>query len=136
MFMTPAILFANQATELIGSLLVYALFTIGPAMALLWLMYYLLSLPMRRQENARYFLDLVTTALGEGKPLEQTLIEISNTRDMSPGVRFHLVAAHLENGLRLGQALEKVSALFAAASRGAAARGRGNGRYPKSAPGV
>ena len=108
MFMTVPILFGNQLLELVGSLIVYVLLTIGPVMSLLWLMYYLLSLPMRRQERARYFLDLLGMALRDGKPIEQTLIEISNTRDTSPGIRFHLVAAHLENGLRLGQALEKV----------------------------
>jgi type II secretory pathway component PulF len=108
MFMTVPILFGNQLPELLGSLIVYFLFTIGPAMSLLWLMYYLLSLPMRRQERARYFLDLLSMALRDGKPIEQTLIEISNTRDTSPGILFHLVAAHLENGLRLGQAIEKV----------------------------
>src|SRR6185437_11595469 len=56
----------------------------------------------------RFFLDLLTTALREGKPLELTLIEISNTRDRSPDVRFHLLAAYLEKGLRLGESLRKV----------------------------
>jgi type II secretory pathway component PulF len=53
-------------------------------------------------------LDLLVTTLRMGKPLEQSLIEIANSRDRSPGVRFHLVAAHLENGLRLGEALRNV----------------------------
>jgi type II secretory pathway component PulF len=63
---------------------------------------------MRRQERARFFLDLLATILREGRPMEQSLIEISNSRDKSPGLRFHLVAAYLEKGLSLGEALKKV----------------------------
>jgi type II secretory pathway component PulF len=91
-----------------GSLFLYVLFTALPATGLAWLIYYLLSLPMRRQERARFFLDLIGIALRQGKPIEQTLIEISNSQDRSPGLRFHLVAAHVEKGLRLGEALKSV----------------------------
>ena len=55
-------------------------------------------------------MDLLTSTLRQGRPLEQSLVEISNSRDSSPGVRFHLVAAYLEKGLRLGEALEKAQA--------------------------
>jgi len=108
MHTTIPILFADDLLLVVGSLLLYFLFTIVPLLLLAWLIYYLLSLPMRRQERARFFLDLVATALREGKPIEQTIIDISNTGDTSPGLRFHLVAAYLERGLRLGEALEKV----------------------------
>jgi len=101
-------MFADGLPLFLASLLCYFLFTIVPVVGLAWLIYYLLSLPMRRQERARFFLDLVATALREGKPIEQTLIDIANTRDRSPGLRFHLVAAYLEGGLRLGEALKKV----------------------------
>jgi len=101
-------MFADSLPLVLASLLCYVLFTVVPLVGLAWLIYYLLSLPMRRQERARFFLDLVATALREGKPIEQTLIEIANTRDRSPGLRFHLVAAYLEGGLRLGEALKKV----------------------------
>src|SRR5438067_2244870 len=105
---TIPILFADDLPLLLGSLLLYFLFTVLPLIGVAWLIFYLLSLPMRRQERARFFLDLVATALHEGKPIEQTLIDISNTNDRSPGLRFHLVAAYLERGLRLGEALKKV----------------------------
>ena len=108
MCMTIPILFANELPEAFAVLVCYFLFAVLPMMALAWLVYYLLSLPMRRQERARFFLDLVATALREGRPIEQTLIEIANSRDRSPGLRFHLVAAHLEKGLKLSEALERV----------------------------
>jgi len=79
-----------------------------PLAALASLAYYIVSLPLRRQERARFFLDLVETGLQEGRNLEQTLIAISHLHDPSLGVRFHLLAAYLEKGLRLEEALEKV----------------------------
>ena len=108
MFMTTPILFANDLPELAGVLICYIVFVVGPFVLLAWIVYYLLSVPMRRQERARFFLDLLATLLRQGKPLEPTLIEIANSRDRSPGMRFHLVAAHLERGARLGEALENV----------------------------
>lgn len=108
MLMNMPVLFATDWPGLIAFLLVYALLAVVPLLLLIWLLYCLLSLPMRRQERARFFLDLLSTIIREGKPLEQTLIEISNSRDKAPGWRFHLVAGYLERGLRLGEALKKV----------------------------
>lgn len=108
MCVTSPILFASDLPGLAGALLVYALCAVLPLVLLAWLFYYLLSLPMRRQERGRFFLDLLATILSEGKPLEQSLIEISNNREKAPGLRFHLVAGYLERGLRLGEALKKV----------------------------
>src|SRR5689334_19156154 len=108
MCMTIPILFADEFPLFVGSLLLYILFTVVPVTVVAWVIYYLLSLPMRRQERARFFLDLINIALRQGKPIEQTIVEISNSQDTSPGLRFHLVAAQIENGLRLGDALKKV----------------------------
>ena len=96
------------AMAMLFSLLCYALFVLLPLCLLAWLIYYLLSLPLRRQERARLFVDLLETSLKQGRPVEQTLVDIANSGDTVMGVRFHLLAAHIENGLRLGQALEKV----------------------------
>jgi general secretion pathway protein F len=108
MFVTTHILFANDFPEVVVGLFLYFLFAVTPIVLLAWLIYYLLSLPMRRQERARFFLDLLASTLRMDRPLEQSLIEISKSGDRSPGMRFHLVAAHLESGLRLGDALKKV----------------------------
>ena len=112
----------------LGSLMLYVLFTVVPVTGLAWLIYHLLSLPMRRQERARFFLDLVAIALREGKPIEQTIIAISNTGDRAPGLRFHLLAAYLEKQLRLGDALKRVPRFLSAFLSGSlahAAPGRG-----------
>ena len=79
---------------------------------ILSLFHFLLSLPMRRAERARMILDLLETALQHGEPVEQALISISNSREQSVGVRFHLFVAWLEKGLRLNEAFAKVPRLL------------------------
>jgi type II secretory pathway component PulF len=79
-----------------------------PVALVLWPVYFLITLPLRRQERARFFLDLVETGLKEGRAVEPFIVAASGCRDRSVGVRFHLLAAYLENGWRLGQALERV----------------------------
>jgi len=97
-----------------GSLLLYLICFVVPLAALAALMHTLLSLPLRRRERARFFLDLLETALAQGRSVEPTLAAMAESRDRAMGVRFHLLAAHLENGLRLGAALEKVPRLLPA----------------------
>lgn len=70
--------------------------------------HFLLTLPMRRAERTRLFLDLIEASIKQGRPIEESLISVSQTRDMSMGVRFHLLAAWIEQNLTLGDALAKV----------------------------
>jgi type II secretory pathway component PulF len=79
-----------------------------PLYALAYLVYFILGLPLRRQERARLFLDLVATGLADGRSIEHTIISISQSHDRSVGVRFHLLAAYLQSKWNLGQALEKI----------------------------
>ena len=72
------------------------------------LMHFLLSLPMQRRDRARFFLDVLETALDRGQPIEPAILSAAESRDRVMGVRFYMVAAHLEDGVRLGEALEKV----------------------------
>jgi len=74
----------------------------------LYLAYYLITLPLRRAERARMFLDLVDTTVRQGRPLEETIISLANSRDESMGLPFHLLAAWLEQGLPLDEALARV----------------------------
>jgi type II secretory pathway component PulF len=74
----------------------------------LYLMHIVLSLPLRRAERARFFLDLVETAVKKGQSIEETIVSLSNNHDLSMGVRFHLLAAWIEQGLSLSEALVKV----------------------------
>ncbi|EEF57059.1 type II secretion system F family protein [Pedosphaera parvula] len=98
--------------KLILGAILWFLFWLAPLCALLFTGYVCFSLPLKRQERARFFLDLLDTALREGKRVENVLISISESRDRSMGVRFHLLAAYLETGMRLGEALDKVPRLL------------------------
>jgi len=85
------------------------LFPVGAAAAAV---YYLNSRPLRRQEAARFLLDLIESAARQGQSIEQHIISLARSRDASPGIRFHLLAAYLERGLGLIPALEKVPELL------------------------
>jgi type II secretory pathway component PulF len=98
--------------RIVGSLLLYIVIFVLPLAALAALLHVLLSVPLRRRERARFFLDLLETALAGGRPVEPTLAAMAESRDRSMGVRFHLLAAHLGNGRRLGDALEEVPRLL------------------------
>jgi type II secretory pathway component PulF len=83
-----------------------------PLYAFCYLIYFLIGLPLRRQERARFFLDLIATGLAGGNSIEQTVVSIARSRDRSVGLPFHLLAAYLESGWGLIPALEKVSGLL------------------------
>ncbi|MGC8990238.1 MAG: type II secretion system F family protein, partial [Verrucomicrobiia bacterium] len=76
--------------------------------ALAYLVYYLFSLPLRRKERARLFLDLIEIGLRNGQNPETTVQSAAASGDRLPGIRFHMLAAWLELGLGLGEALERV----------------------------
>lgn len=71
-------------------------------------LHYVLSLPFRRRERARMLLELLEASIEHGHGVEQSIIRLSKSKERSFGVRFHLLAAHLEQGLPLLAALEKV----------------------------
>ncbi len=73
--------------------------------------YWLVTLPLRRQERSRFVLDLLETGFRQGRSPEATIAAISATRDRSVGVRFHLLAAHVESGLAFTDALARVPSL-------------------------
>jgi len=75
---------------------------------MVFLIHFFFTLPMRRAERARLFLNLVEDALKRGQSIEEMILSIVQSRDRTVGVRFHLLAAHIEGGSRLGEALEKV----------------------------
>lgn len=95
----------------IGRLFLAVVF-LGVAFAIcapfLFLVHFLLTVPMRRAERARLFLDLLDTTIQQGRPLEETLISASQSHDDSLGVHFHWLAAWLEEDLRFSDALAKV----------------------------
>lgn len=70
--------------------------------------HFFLSMPMRRRDRARFFLDLLEAAIDRGQPVERAILSAAENRDRVMGVRFYQVAAHIESGAPLGVALEKV----------------------------
>jgi type II secretory pathway component PulF len=86
----------------------YSVFILLPGGAFSLLVHFLLSLPMHRRDRALFFLDLLETVLQRGQPVEQAILAAAENHDRAIGVHFYMVAAHIEGGDRLGEALEKV----------------------------
>jgi type II secretory pathway component PulF len=74
----------------------------------------LASQPFRWLERARMLLTVIEAGLERGGGAERAIIELSRRREQSLGAEFHLLAAHLEKGLPLGEALDKVPGLLPA----------------------
>jgi len=102
---------AGPALQIMHGWLLPVLIPVGAVAAAI---YYINSRPLRRQEGARFLLDLIESALQQGQSIEHHIISLANCRDASPGVRFHLLAAYLEKGHGLIDALEKVPELLPA----------------------
>src|SRR3954463_8174628 len=81
------------------------LFGVAPLCALLYFIYFVLTLPMRRRERARLFLYLLEIGLNEGRSPENAIADAAASDDYSLGKRFHKLAAHVKRGLSLGAAL-------------------------------
>jgi len=90
----------------------YILVAAAPIVASLYLFYFLLTLPLRRAERARLFLDLIELGLKDGHTPEVTIAAVSSSRDRSLGVRFHVLAAYLAEGRQLGEALDQVGRML------------------------
>jgi type II secretory pathway component PulF len=77
-----------------------------------FLIHFLFTLPMRRAERARLFLDLLEGALDRGQAVEEMILSVAQSRDRTVGIHFHVLAAHIENGLNFAEALQKVPRIF------------------------
>jgi len=97
--------------NLFWSSLFWLIVWFAPLCLLVLGLYWLFTLPLRRQERARFFLDLLETGFRQGRSPEATVAAVSATRERSVGVRFHLLAAHVRNGLALTDALARVPSL-------------------------
>lgn len=101
---------SDPAMALLQVALVVFSLIIGLAIewGIVYTLYFLVTLPMRRNERTRLFLDLLELGLKDGQTPENAILNAASSNDASLGVRFHLVAAHLQNGLRLSAALAHV----------------------------
>lgn len=79
--------------------------------AFCYTLYFLLSLPFRRAERARMFLELLEEGARAGN-VERFLVRVAEARESSLGARFHLLAAWLAKGLPLDDALARVPRLL------------------------
>ncbi len=97
-----------MVTNFLLTLLLWGVLWLLPPLVVVSAIYCLISLPVRRQERARFFLDLLEEGFAAGHSPERGIVALSHTRDSSMGVRFHLLATWLESGLRFAEALERV----------------------------
>src|SRR5438552_5048003 len=97
--------------ELVLRFVIFIVADLLPSFGAIYLIYFLLTLPMRRNERARLFLDLLELGLKEGRTPEAAVRDASASHDSSLGIRFHLLAACLETGASLSEALEEVPRL-------------------------
>ena len=93
---------------LVLAFVIYLLLGLLPMCGGIYGIYFLLTLPLRRNERVRLFLDLLDLGLKEGRSPEAAITGAAASRDRSLGICFQRLAAHLEGGLRLSQALERV----------------------------
>lgn len=84
---------------------------VGPIFVLV-VTYWLVSLPLRRRERARVFLDLLEMGLEDGKTPERSIVEAARSEDRILGRRFYFLAELLGGGMSLPQALKLVPRLL------------------------
>lgn len=118
---------------LVLNLLVLLLELIALAV-LAYLAYFFLSLPLRRRERARLFLDLVELGLRDGRSVEQTVCALGATGDRALGSRFHRFAMHLASGLPLPRPSNGCQAFSPRRSPGCSAPGTRAAICPASWP--
>jgi len=131
-------MFQSDPLAALGALLLgfVAFVALGllPLLVLLYLIHFLLTLPLRRNERARFFLDLLALGLKEGHSPEAAITDAASSRDPALGYRFQSLAARLQEGLRLSQALERVPRLLPAQVTAMLAAGERIGDIAKVLP--
>jgi len=103
---------AHGLLSMVLSFIVYIALGLVPATAAIYLLYLLLTLPMRRNERARMILDGLEVGLRQGQTPEGAIINIAGSRDRSFGARFYLLAEHLRAGKALSAGLVLVPRLL------------------------
>jgi type II secretory pathway component PulF len=102
----------HTLTTLVVLFLFYVVVGVLPSLAGAYLLYFLLTLPMRRNERARIFLDCLELGLSQGKTAEESIIAVSSSRDRVFGARFYVLGESLRSGARLSDALKLVPRLL------------------------
>lgn len=108
----------NVAPSQILIPLLISLIGLGIFVLLGGIVFQLFSLPFHRQERARLFVDLLEDELKRGNAPEPAIIRLSGCQDLSLSVRFYLLAAYLEQGFKLDEALDRVPRFLPAGVKG------------------
>jgi type II secretory pathway component PulF len=108
--------FASDPVQTLFALaLVFCLYVVAgilPICGALYGLYFLLTLPLRRNERARLFIHLLELGLKEGRTPEAAMKSAANSGDPCLGTRFQSLAAGLGQGSRLSEALAQVPRLL------------------------
>src|SRR6185312_7936754 len=107
--------FSNDpAIAIIQAIVIFISVIVGPFVkaGALYCLYFILTIPMRRNERTRIFLDILDLGLKDRQTPEATIIGASDSNDSCFGARFHLLAEHLRKGLRLSAGLDLVPRLL------------------------
>lgn len=115
-----------------GPMLLLVLLAAGGVVLVAGVAYVLISLPHRRLERARFFLDLIASGLARGKKPEHTICELARLRDPELGSRYDRLAASLERGVGLDVALEGVPSMAPPPVRAALRAGIEAGRVAEA----
>ena len=78
----------------------------------IYIVYFFLSLPLRRAERARVFLDLLQLGVEEGISAGQIITQTAAISDKTLGRRFQQLAREMSSGKNLGAALAAVPRLL------------------------
>ncbi len=97
-------------------------------------LYFLISLPLRRQERARILIDLMELQENTDRDPAATIKELSQTQDPALGVRFHVLGAYLESGRSLAESLKCVPRLLPDSIRESLVVGEQLGSFRKILP--
>ncbi len=106
---------SDPLSAVLGAALFFAIYVIlvlAPVCAALYLAYFLLTLPLRRNERARLLVDLLELGLKQGRTPEAALLGAASSGDPALGARFRRLSAYLGQGFRLSAALERVPGLL------------------------
>jgi type II secretory pathway component PulF len=71
-------------------------------------LWWVLAMPLWRQERTRFFLDLLESGLARGESAEAALAGASESGDRTLGRRFHWLGLYLRAGARLSEGLKAV----------------------------
>lgn len=107
--------FADLANTILQGLLVLGFWVVCwllPAVLLLLLLDSTVGKRLRHQETSGLFLDLLESILDCGAPIEETLVSITDKRELEPAAKFRLLGAKLRTGQRLSDALDEIPGLL------------------------